>query len=134
MSDDNSDESGEWMRRLSSSRTMFSEYRIRRGEFFAGPATAIVSETGLTIGCLTRSFNLAFLAGGSPAGGVVDSTLGKTGTEDAVSLIARRRLAVPLDMPRSVASLYFLILADDMREVKWKTETWGLGGAMLQST
>jgi len=97
---------------------MFSEYLIRSWEFLGGLATAIVSEAGLTSGFFTFNLSLGFFAGGWPAGGVVDSATGMAAAGVAEGLFGRAGLERPPDMPRSVASLYFLILALEIREVK----------------
>jgi len=92
---------------------------MRNWEFLAGRATAIVSEAGLASGgCLTCNFNFLLLGGGWLAGSVVDCTAGGTGADGAEAELAAAWLEILLDMPRSVASLYFLILALEIREVK----------------
>ena len=142
--EDRSDESeGNKSLRLSSSSTMFSEYRILRApEFRRGLVTLIVSSTGSGAGLgavagpgaglasglrRTVSFSFGFLAGASSGvgGGPIEvstpagSTWGAgvtTGPGTGVLLLGRR--PDPLLMPRSVAILYFLIFALDIRLVK----------------
>lgn len=83
-SEDKSEESGVARLRLSSSSTIFSEYRILRVELRLGLDTAIVSPigdgagagegagagagAGLCSGFRTVSFNFGFLGGGSSVG------------------------------------------------------------------
>lgn len=90
-----------------------------------GLETSILS--GLSLG--SRRSGLIFwrLVGGSvcegsaPKADEVGSTLAAVGVDP--------RLPFP-DIPRSVANLYFLILALEIREVKWNTDTWGFGADM----
>lgn len=52
-------------------------------------------------------------------------------TGPGVGVLLLGRWPGPLFMPRSVAILYFLILALEIRLVKWNTDTWSLKpGAM----
>ena len=110
---------------LSSLTLMFSEYRILRESRF-GLETVMLSAVSLwlwlwlrlrpSLGGRTFSFNLGFLDGGSididsREGDGVGCTLPEVG-------VGARALPDPEAMPRSVASLYFLIFALDIREVK----------------
>lgn len=86
----------------------------------------MVSLIGLSGGGPTESLSL--LRGGGSIDGFDIATGGRAiglGT-----LFARAMLELPAAMPRSVANLYFLILALEIRDVKWNTDTWGLGADM----
>ena len=99
-----------------SSMTMFVSYRILNVESRDGRETAIVSE--LSLGGLRGGlgFNLGFFVGGSADGGSSDGDgVGRKVLEPDVDAAP---VSPPLAMPLSVASLYFLIFALEIREVK----------------
>lgn len=101
---------------------------MRNEESRLGLATVILS--GLALGGgRTLSFSLGRFAGGSIVDGVGVSFCAGLGVLDVG--VGAGRLRLPETIPFSVASLYFLILAVEMREVKWKTDTEGFGAAIM---
>lgn len=74
-----------------------------------GAEGAGVASTGVGEGACTCNV---------PAGGTCGAGVG-----NASALFARPPSSPPGPIPRSVAILYFLILALEIRDVKWKTPT-----------